>query len=96
MELCFLNVSIIFQFIKVVEIFKFMILINILYVLNFLYYLNIVVLMFVYIIMVNFCGKYGKIKRKIVLRFILIYMKSCKILLIVSIKQGCLFREDFI
>lgn len=40
--------------------------------------------MFVYIIMVNFCGKYGKIKRKIVLRFILIYMKSCKILLIVS------------
>lgn len=40
--------------------------------------------MFVYI-MVNFCGKYGKIERKnSILRFILIYMKSCKILLIVS------------
>lgn len=96
MQSCFPNASTTSQLIKVAEIFKLMTLINILYALNPSHYPNTVVSMFVYIIMVNFCGKHGKTERKTALRFISIHMKPCKILLTVSIKQGCLFREDSI
>lgn len=84
MQSCFPNASTTSQLIKVAEIFKLMTLFNILSALNPSHYPNTVVSMFVYIIMVNFCGKHGKTERKTALRFISIHMKPCKILLTVS------------
>lgn len=84
MQSCFPNASTTSQLIKVAEIFNLMTLFNILSALNPSHYPNTVVSMFVYIIMVNFCGKHGKTERKTALRFISIHMKPCKILLTVS------------